>query len=450
MITRAPFLTMRYGGYFHREVPEEDAELSHVGPDTPCGEYFRRYWQPICFSDELKDLPHRIKILGEELVVFRDRRGIVGLLELHCPHRGASLEYGLIDAKGIRCCYHGWLFAADGTILETPGEPAHSTLKDRLYHGAYPTHEYGGIVFAYMGPPDRQPSFPKYDSFVRPGYRLMPGQKYFYPCNWLQIMENVMDPAHTAFLHTIVSGAQFTEEFGVLPELEFVETPVGMMYIGTRRVGDNVWVRMVEAVLPNLQQVAPIWEDGRREHAFSGPMMSRWIVPIDDTNTMFIEFRHVSETDGVTPAWWADYTIMVPGQLAAESYEAGQRQPGDYEAQVSQRPIAIHGLEHIGATDRGVMMFRNQTRRGIRAVQADRDPVGLCRDADMVIPTYCNDTVTRMPPDADPAMDRQRIRETARRLVESYLKDPPLLRATSAAAIRDDGVGRRNTIGFSK
>jgi len=206
----------------------------------------------------------------------------------------------------------------------------------------------------------------------------------------------------------------------------------------------------VEAVLPNLQQVAPIWEDGRREHAFSGPMMSRWIVPIDDTNTMFIEFRHVSETDGVTPAWWADYTIMVPGQLAAESYEAGQRQPGDYEAQVSQRPIAIHGLEHIGATDRGVMMFRNQTRRGIRAVQADRDPAGLCRDADMVIPTYCNDTVTRMPPDADPAMDRQRIRETARRLAESYLKDPPLLRATSAAAIRDDGVGRRNTIGFSK
>jgi phenylpropionate dioxygenase-like ring-hydroxylating dioxygenase large terminal subunit len=246
---------------------------------------------------------------------------------LHCPHRGASLEFGLIDANGIRCCYHGWQFAADGTILETPGEPAHSTLKDRLYHGAYPIQEYSGVVFAYMGPPDRQPPFPVYDSFVRPGYRLMPGQKYSYPCNWLQIMENAMDPAHTAFLHTIVSGAQFTAEFGVLPELEFVETPVGMMYIGTRRVEHNIWVRMVEAVLPNLQQVGPIWEDGQREHAFSGPMMSRWIVPIDDTNTMFIEFRHVSETEGVTPAWWADRAIMAPGQLAADSYEAGQRQP---------------------------------------------------------------------------------------------------------------------------
>ena len=160
MVTRAGYLRTRYGGYLHREVPEEDAELSHVGPDTPCGEYLRRFWQPICFSDELEDLPHRVKILGEELVVFRDLSGVVGLLELHCPHRGASLEFGLIDAKGIRCCYHGWQFAADGTILETPGEPAHSTLKDRLYHGAYPTHEYGGIVFAYMGPPDRRPPFP--------------------------------------------------------------------------------------------------------------------------------------------------------------------------------------------------------------------------------------------------------------------------------------------------
>ena len=427
MATRAGFLTTRYGGYFHREVPTEDVELSHVGPDTPCGEYLRRFWQPICFSDELKDLPHRVKILGEELVVFRDLSGTVGLLELHCPHRGASLEFGLIDASGIRCCYHGWLFAADGTILETPGEPAHSTLKDRLCHGAYPTREYGGIVFAYMGAPDRQPAFPVYDSLLRPGYRLMPGPKYFYPCNWLQTMENAMDPAHTAFLHTIVSGSQFTEEFGVLPELEFVETPVGMIYIGTRRVGQNVWARMVEAVLPNLQQIAPIWETGHQEHGFSGPMVSRWVVPQDDTNTMFIELRHVSETEGVTPAWWADRTIMVPGQLAAESYEAGQRQPGDYEAQVSQRPIAIHGLEHIGATDRGVMMFRNLTRRGIRAVQAGRDPVGLCCDADTVIPTYCNDTVTRVAPDGDPAIDRQHMRETGRRLADSYLKAPPLL-----------------------
>jgi len=173
--------------------------------------------------------------------------------------------------------------------------------------------------------------------------------------------------------------------------------------------------------------VAPIWEDGHKEHPFSGPMMSRWIVPVDDTNTMFLEFRHVSETAGVTPAWWADPQVMLPGQVAAESYEAGQRHPGDYEAQVSQRPIAIHGLEHLGATDRGVTMFRNQIRRGIRAVKSGDEPPGLCHTAGAVTPTYCNDTVVRVPPAGTSAADRQLMRETGRRLAEAYLKDPPLM-----------------------
>jgi hypothetical protein len=156
-------------------------------------------------------------------------------------------------------------------------------------------------------------------------------------------------------------------------------------------------------------------------------MMSRWIVPQDDTNTMFIEFRHVSEMEGTTPAWWADRDIMLPGQLAEESYEESQRHPGDYEAQVSQRPIAIHGLEHLGATDRGVTMFRNQIRRGIRAVGAGRDPAGLCHNAGAVIPTYCNDTIVRVSPAETAATDRQLMRETGRRLAEAYLENPPLI-----------------------
>jgi phenylpropionate dioxygenase-like ring-hydroxylating dioxygenase large terminal subunit len=425
MTIRAPLLRTKYGAYSHRDVVSENAELTHIGPATPCGEYLRRFWQPVAFSDELKDVPRRVKILGEDLVLFRDLSGAVGLLQLHCSHRGASLEFGQIDAKGIRCCYHGWLFAVDGTILETPSEPAESSLKDRLCHGAYPTHEAHGVVFAYLGPPDRQPPLPVYDTFIRPGYRLIPGRAYTYPCNWLQIMENAMDPAHTAFLHTIVSGVQFTEEFGVLPELDFVETPIGAISIATRRVGENVWARMVEAVLPNLQQVAPTWEDGRREHPFSGPMMSRWIVPLDDTSTMLIELRHVSETEGVTPKWWAD-RVMARGQVAAESYEAAQRHPGDYEALVSQRPIALHGMEHLGVTDRGVTMFRKLISSGIRAVRANHDPEGLCRDAGTVIPTYCNDTVLRVIPATTPAADKELLRETARQLARTYLRDPPL------------------------
>lgn len=427
MVRRAPYLKTRFGGYYHRAVPQEDSELTHVGPATPCGEYLRRFWQPVCFSDELKDLPLRVKLLGEELVAFRDGSGEVGLLELHCPHRGTSLEFGLVGQKGIRCCYHGWLFDCDGTILETPGEPAASTLKDKLFHGAYPVREELGMVFAYMGPPEQQPPLPTYDSLIRPGYRVVPGRKYFYPCNWLQIQENTMDPAHTAFLHTIVSGAVFTEEFGVLPELDFVETPIGMIYVATRRVGDNVWARMVEAVLPNLQQVAPIWETGRKERQFSGPMMSRWLVPMDDTSTMFIELRHLGDGDNEIPEWWLDRGQMLPGQLAMDTYEESQRHPGDYEAQVSQRSIAVHGLEHLGATDRGITMFRNQVRRGIRAVRNGDDPMGLCRAAGAVTPTYCNNTVVRQPAPSDAAADKKMMRELGMQLARRYLKNPPLM-----------------------
>jgi hypothetical protein len=159
-------------------------------------------------------------------------------------------------------------------------------------------------------------------------------------------------------------------------------------------------------------------------------MMSRWIVPLDDTNTMLIEFRHISETAGiVTPDWWTDRNIMLPGQLGADSYEESQRRPGDFEAQVSQRPIAVHGLEHLGTTDRGVTLFRKQIWSGIRAVKGGKDPVGLFRDKDAVIPTYCNDTVVRVPTAKTPELDKTLMRETGRQLAENYIAVPPLLAA---------------------
>ena len=203
MATRAPFLTQPYGAYYHRDVPTEDEELTHVGPGTPCGEYLRRFWQPVALSKAVQELPRRVRILGEDLVVFRDQSGRVGCLELHCPHRGTSLEFGLIAEQGIRCCYHGWLMDVDGRILDTPGEPAESTLKDRLCQGAYPTHEYQGMIFAYLGPPAKKPVFPVLDTYNQPGCRMVPLIQHFYPCNWLQMQENVMDPAHLEFLHTI-------------------------------------------------------------------------------------------------------------------------------------------------------------------------------------------------------------------------------------------------------
>lgn len=428
MSTRAPFMNTEYSGYYHRDVPKENEELTHVGPNTPCGEYLRRFWQPVAYSDELTDLPKKLRIMGEDLVIYRDFGGNVGLLELHCAHRGTSLEYGLVSQCGIRCCYHGWLFDRNGAILETPGEPADSTLKDRLFQGAYPIHESNGLIFTYMGPPENRPHFPLYDSMIRPGYKMMPGQSYILPCNWLQVAENSMDPVHTSFLHTIVTGSQFTDEFGVIPELEYVETPSGMVYVAGRRVGNNVWIRMAENVHPNMQQVAPVWENGRDVHPFDGPMMTRWIVPIDDEKTMLIELRHISEEDEATPAWWADGT-MLPAQVPiSDSLEEQQRQPGDYEAQTSQRSIAVHGLEHLGATDRGVIVYRRQIRQGIQAVKEGRDPLGLSPSADIPIPTFSNDAVVEARRGATPVEEVKLIKDIGRRLIEEYIEDPPNLR----------------------
>ncbi len=428
MSTRAPFMNTEYSGYYHRDVPKENEELTHVGPNTPCGEYLRRFWQPVAYSDELTDLPKKLRIMGEDLVIYRDFGGNVGLLELHCAHRGTSLEYGLVSQCGIRCCYHGWLFDRNGAILETPGEPADSTLKDRLFQGAYPIHESNGLIFTYMGPPENRPHFPLYDSMIRPGYKMMPGQSYILPCNWLQVAENSMDPVHTSFLHTIVTGSQFTDEFGVIPELEYVETPSGMVYVAGRRVGNNVWIRMVDNVHPNMQQVAPVWENGRDVHPFDGPMMTRWIVPIDDEKTMLIELRHISEEDEVTPAWWADGT-MLPAQVPiSDSLEEQQRQPGDYEAQTSQRSIAVHGLEHLGATDRGVIVYRRQIRQGIQAVKEGRDPLGLSPSADIPIPTFSNDEVVEARRGATPVEEVKLIKDIGHRLIEEYIEDPPNLR----------------------
>jgi phenylpropionate dioxygenase-like ring-hydroxylating dioxygenase large terminal subunit len=257
MATRAPFLGTAFSAYHHRERPAEDEELSRVGPGTPCGEYLRRFWQPVVLSEDLGDLPRRLRILGEDLVAFRDKSGAVGLLELHCPHRGTSLEFGLVGEKGIRCCYHGWLFDVDGTILETPGEPADSTLKDRLFHGAYPVHEYSGLAFAYMGPPDAQPDFPVLDTYDLPGYQMAARQGAVWPCNWLQVKDNSMDPAHLAFLHTLPGSRGFTDDLGALGEWDWMETPVGMVYIDTRRQGDRVWVRVADFILPNIHQFPP-------------------------------------------------------------------------------------------------------------------------------------------------------------------------------------------------
>ena len=425
MATRAPFLNKSYAAYHHREVPQEDELLTHVGPGTPCGEYLRRFWNPVVFEEELGDLPVRIRVMGEDLVAFKDHQGQVGVLQLHCCHRGTSLEFGLVSERGIRCCYHGWLFNTDGRILETPGEPISSTLRDRLYQGAYPTHVYHGIVFVYMGPPDKKPPFPVFDTYVMPGYRARVGVRHEVPANWLQIKENCMDPAHLDFLHTIDGSQGFTADLRNRADWEYMETPVGMVFVASRRVGDAVWVRMTDFIAPNIHQWSSTSDDVERRRQVSRPYMTQWSVPVDDARTMNFRVRHVKDD---YPVEVDAEQVMEFGQDDSRPYEERQRVPGDFDAQVGQRPIAIHALEHLATTDRGVIMVRRILREGIYAVQQGLDPKGIVRDLEGPIATYGNDTIVRdIPPASTLGEDRHLQMEVGCRVATAYISDPKAL-----------------------
>jgi phenylpropionate dioxygenase-like ring-hydroxylating dioxygenase large terminal subunit len=409
---RAPFLNKANSAYHHRERPAEDEELTRVGPGTPCGEYLRRFWQPVILSSELGELPRRLRILGEDLVAFRDKSGAIGLLELHCPHRGTSLEFGLIGDKGIRCCYHGWLFDCDGTILDTPGEPADSTLKDRLFHGAYPVREYSGLVFAYMGPPDRQPDFPILDTFELPGHRQIARAPTLWECNWLQVKENSMDPAHLAFLHTLPGSEGFTDDFKELAEWDWMETPVGMVYIDTRRQADRVWVRVADFILPNIHQFPPNADPMALRNSINRPQATTWAVPLDDTHTMQIGYQRAPEGREVRRGSGF-------GQDGKRSYEERQRVPGDYDAQISiHGGVSRHGLEHLASNDRGIIMMRNMIRQGIRAVRNGDDLGYPILKNGAAVPTYSHDRVVPgIPAAPTPAEDKRLLREVARNVV---------------------------------
>ncbi len=366
-------------------VPRENADLTHTGFGTPMGEVLRRYWQPVCLSRDIDALPKRVVILGEKLVAFRDKRGRVGVLDAHCCHRGTSLEYGRIEDEGIRCCYHGWLFAADGTCLQQPGEPPGSNFLNKVAQPSYPAREFGGLVFAYMGPPGTAPLFPRFDILEQPDTTLVAYRNLsrgaVAPCNWLQIQENAMDPVHTAFLHSNISGTQFTEIYATLPQLEFEETPYGMKYIRTAKLpSGRTFRRVQEAFTPNMRSIADnITPD--RPHEERAALIGWW-VPVDDTNTIGFHVEAVRNDDTQRLSTFAQALEgRTSGtQEAHRSYEDTQRHPDDREAQVSQRPIAVHELERLGTTDRGVILFRKLLRRAIEDVKAGRDPQCVFRD----------------------------------------------------------------------
>src|SRR5919199_3209033 len=183
---------------------EENELLTRTGPGTPMGALMRRYWLPVLLSEELPEPdgePQQVRLLGEDLVAFRDTQGRVGLLAEACPHRGASLAYGRNEECGLRCIYHGWKVDVEGPILETPPEPPDSTFKDRLQHVAYPTREANGVVWAYLGPREKQPAFPVW-AWMKATPEQLGVTKIYEDCNYLQGVEGSIDSAHSNYLHS--------------------------------------------------------------------------------------------------------------------------------------------------------------------------------------------------------------------------------------------------------
>lgn len=423
-----------YGAYYKREVPNPDLLLTSTDPGTPMGEYMRRFWHPVCLSEELTDVPKAIRIMGENLVAFRDRSGRIGVLQRHCSHRGASLEYGIIQPKGIRCCYHGWVYDVDGKILEMPTEPDDSQMFNSIYHGAYPAFERSGLVFAYMGNPETVPKFPEYDVYRFPEDNKLVAFSNIYPCNWLQVYENIMDHMHTALLHnnmTIDSvdqihrdGLNFPQAFQDLPVMDWEETKDGngIAFIANRRIDKNtIWVRMTEMVFPDLIQNANLMTSAH-EQRHTTACMTRWHTPVDDTHCILFGWRHFnSEIDlhgsGNERDCGYDKIDFLDGQCE-RSYELGQRAPGDWDAITSQRPIAVHALENPASSDVGVYMCRKLLRN---LVQGKKKP-SIDQEAGVVeeetLHSFASDTTLFVPELTDPQEDQKMMKEYGRKVFQ--------------------------------
>jgi nitrite reductase/ring-hydroxylating ferredoxin subunit len=411
--------SLTYAGYSIDITGKPNGDFNQTSRGTPGGEYLRRFWQPVAYIREIENAPLRVRILAEDLVVFRDRSGSVGVLHLHCSHRGTSLEFGRVEQHGIRCCYHGRVFGVDGSVLEMPGEPEADRLCTRFKQGAYPAHVFGGMVFTYMGPPELMPEFPMYDRFDLPGIRLSPGPRMPFACSWTQVKENAMDPAHTAVLHAW--EGRFAAEFGKFPEITWRTTPVGMAYFAARRIDDCIWVRSVDMMCPNIHSISSILEDGRTPKEYSPPWITIWTVPVDDESCINFVLCHVSEDDPTPDEVRNQLMLDNGGQTPHRPYPDRQRVPGDYDAIVSQGTTRRHSLEQLGALDKGVVMFRRQLRDGIRQVQAGQDPHGLCRQTG-VLATYGTDRVVRV----GEVQENGGLLAVAMETAASYARKPPL------------------------
>jgi len=371
-----------------------DTDLPRVGPGTPAGEWFRRYWLAVATTADLHDIPLGLKILGEELVLFRDPGGRLGLLGLHCPHRGASLEYGDIEERGIRCPYHGWLFDVSGQCVEQPAEPKGSAFHQKIKHLSYPVRELGGLIFAHMGPDrDNPPPLPRYSPLVdRGGQRHIEATRY-YDYNWSNFIENGADPVHFSILHRSDPNdgtwRSWFFNYQDVPYFDAVETPYGMKVI-SRKPGptpDTEYVDIKSVALPSILQI------GDTEFTHFNRDRSALVNGSHNEHIMFLtpnddeHFTLFTINDYTGPE--ADFfeKLAPSRQLTAreEKKEYDRRKYAPFRGSVRREDIATQSTqgfigerdEHLATSDRGVILLRKIILHAIETAHKGGRPKGV-------------------------------------------------------------------------
>jgi phenylpropionate dioxygenase-like ring-hydroxylating dioxygenase large terminal subunit len=368
------------------------ADLARVGPGTPAGEWFRRYWLAVASAADLKDIPLALKVLGEELVLFRDGRGQVGLIGLHCPHRGTSLEYGEIEPNGIRCPYHGWLFDVSGQCLEQPAEPDDRFAR-KVKHRGYPVREQGGLFFAYLGPDaDNPPPLPKYFALVdQAGQRSLEGTRA-YDYNWFNFIENGADPVHFSILHRSDPNdgtwRSWFFDFKNVPYFDAVEMSYGMKVV-SRKPGPTPETEYVDEksfALPSILQIGDTEfthfkqpREALKQGSHNRHFM--FLTPNDDEHFTLFTVNYYTGPDRDF------FKKLAPSrELAAreerKSYDARRFAPfrgsvrrEDIACQATQ-PLLGARKEQLATSDKGVIMLRKLILEGVRAVAEGRTPKG--------------------------------------------------------------------------
>jgi 5,5'-dehydrodivanillate O-demethylase len=356
--------------------PEQNKALMEVGPGTLMGDLMRRYWQPVAAVAELNQSPTKpVRLMGEDLVLYKDKSGTYGLIDRHCPHRRADLSYGFVEECGLRCNYHGWKYDERGACIHQPfEETAHpdAHFKDRITIKAYPVEAKAGLIWAYLGPKPA-PLVPTWEPFTwKNGFVQVVMSEI--PCNWFQCQENSIDPVHFEWLHDNWSQVLRGQANGKKPpahlRIAFDEFEYGFTY---RRIREG------------QSEMDELWTVGRvclwPNCLFTGNHFE-WRVPVDDDTTLSVGwfFDRVPEemepfSQAEVPSWHGPIKDERTGRWIT-SHVMNQ----DFVAWVGQGTVADRTQEHLGESDRGIIMMRQKMLDQAKLVHEGGEPLGLVRD----------------------------------------------------------------------